>query len=125
MLEAAGSNPVVLNNLAWLYHEAEDGRALATAQRAHELAPEQPEIMDTYGWILFAEGQREQGLKILTRAAELSAGNPDIGYHLASALAQSGQTALARDKLHKILEQHREFGLRKEAELLLARLGTQ
>ena len=55
MLGAQNANPVVLNNLAWLYHEAEDARALPTARRAYELAPEQPEIMDTYGWILLAE----------------------------------------------------------------------
>ena len=90
MLQAQGKNPVVLNNLAWLYHEANDDRALDLARRAHELAPGQPEIMDTYGWIAFSQGQREQGLDLLRKALEIAPNNPDIAYHLASALSDSG-----------------------------------
>ena len=125
MLQAQGKNPVVLNNLAWLYHEAEDDRALDLARRAHELAPGQPEIMDTYGWILFSQEQHEQGLDLLRKALEIAPDNPDIAYHLASALSDSGQSNAARKQLQAILSQHEEFSFRKEAESLLARIDDE
>ena len=46
--------------------------------------------MDTYGWIVFSQGQREQGLDLLRKALEIAPNNPDIAYHLASALSDSG-----------------------------------
>jgi tetratricopeptide (TPR) repeat protein len=123
MMAQQTDNPIVLNNLAWLYHEAGDKRALELAKRAHELAPESPEILDTYGWILFVEGSREQGLALLKKAEERAPDNPDVGYHTASALHNSGETALARDKLDTILEKHEQFFLREKAESLRARIS--
>ena len=122
MLKAQGKNPVVLNNLAWLYHEAEDERALDLARSAHELAPQRPEILDTYGWILFSQGQHEQGLVFLKKAAEMAPDNPDIAFHVASALSASGQSSAARKTLQEILSTHKNFSLRKQAESLLAKL---
>ena len=43
-----------------------------------------------YGWIVFSQGQREQGLDLLRKALEIAPNNPDIAYHLASALSDSG-----------------------------------
>ena len=45
-----------LNNLAYVYHAAADERSLALAERAFELAPEDPTVADTYGWILTERG---------------------------------------------------------------------
>lgn len=123
MLEAKGDNPVVLNNLAWLYFEAQDARAGDLARRAFEAAPELPEVVDTYGWVLFMQGQREQGLEILEKAAKLAPANPDIAYHLASALNDAGQAARARALLEELLKgEHEVFSLRKDAESLLAKM---
>ncbi|MGR8918711.1 MAG: XrtA/PEP-CTERM system TPR-repeat protein PrsT [Gammaproteobacteria bacterium] len=125
MLEREPENPVLLNNLAWLYHESGDERALELARRAHELAPQSPEIMDTYGWILFSAGQPEQGLSMLTSAHEAAPDNPEIGYHAASVLHATGQTAEARKRLETLLAAHPEFGLRAEAETLLAEISGE
>jgi len=122
MLETRKQDPVVLNNLAWLYFERKDGRALELARQAYELAPRQPQIVDTYAWILFQQGKREQGLEILRKAVELAPADPDIAFHLASALADSGQEAQALEQLRRVLDTHARFALRKDAEALLARL---
>ncbi len=122
MLETRKQDPVVLNNLAWLYFERKDGRALDLAKQAYDLAPRQPQIVDTYAWILFQQGKREQGLEILKKAAELAPSDPDIAFHVASALADSGQQALALEQLRAILDAHKQFSLHKDAEALLARL---
>jgi putative PEP-CTERM system TPR-repeat lipoprotein len=122
MLETRKQDPVVLNNLAWLYFERKDGRALDLAKQAYDLAPRQPQIVDTYAWILFQQGKREQGLEILKKAAELAPDDPDIAFHVASGLADSGQQAQALQQLRAVLAAHKAFSLRKDAEALLARL---
>ena len=122
MLEIRKQDPVVLNNLAWLYFERKDKRALDLARQAYELAPRQPAIVDTYAWILFQEGQREQGLEILKKAAELAPGNADIAFHVTSALAASGQRDQALTQLRALLDEHKQFNLRKDAEALLTLL---
>ena len=122
MLKLQSKNPIVLNNLAWLYHEADDERALDFARRAYELAPQRPEILDTYGWILFTQGQHEQGLEMLEKATDSAPDDPDIAYHVASALSDSGQSGAARHTLEAILNKHEKFSMRKQAESLLARI---
>src|SRR5690606_31714115 len=64
-------NPVMLNNLAWLYSRTGDSRALATAERALELAPESPQVMDTLGWILHEQGDDARAVELVGKAREL------------------------------------------------------
>ena len=123
MLAAQGDNPILLNNLAWLYFENGDERALETARKAHELAPKAPEIMDTYGWILRAAGKREQAYELLQRAMAAAPRNPDIAYHAIAAQHDAGAVAKAREQLAALLAEHGDFPSRKEAEALLAELG--
>ena len=52
--------------------------------------------MDTLGWALLQNGQKERALSVLKDARKQGGNNPEIRYHFAAALAQSGQTALAR-----------------------------
>ena len=73
--------PAALNNLAWLYYEAGDQRAIDVAKRAYIQAPESVEVMDTLGWILVQNGAREQGLELLKKASEKSPANKEIKRH--------------------------------------------
>ena len=50
MLQRA-PNSVALNNLAVIYQQQKDPRALGLATRAGTAAPGQPLIADTYGWL--------------------------------------------------------------------------
>ena len=74
--------PVAANNLAWLYFEQKDARALELAEKAKELEPNSPEILDTYGWILINRSRRDEGLLILEKAASLAPKNKEIQKHL-------------------------------------------
>lgn len=114
-------NPVVLNNLAWLYMEADDARALPTARRALAAAPENADVLDTVGWILLQSGKHEEALPLLQRSAELSPGNPSILYHLAIALRDSGDPVGARQRLERALEAG-EFPEIEDAKAALAAL---
>ena len=81
-------NPLVLNNLAWLYQEHQDPRAAQTAAKAYELAPDNYAIIDTYGWILFKEGQTSRAIELLEKASRLAPDNREIQSHLAQAKQQ-------------------------------------
>ena len=123
--EANEINPVVLNNLAWLYDEAGDPRAKAFAEKALELAPGSAPIMDTLGWILVRQGEVERALPLLQEATEKLPGNAEMIYHLAVALHENGETAKARSHLENLvkLKIYGDFPAADDARALLERIS--
>jgi putative PEP-CTERM system TPR-repeat lipoprotein len=89
----APRNIVVLNNLAWLYQQQKDSRALATAEQAYGIAPNNPVVLDTLGWILAEHGQRKRAEGLLKRAVHLAPDNDDIRRHLEAVLARADTAA--------------------------------
>jgi tetratricopeptide (TPR) repeat protein len=81
------SNAMVLNNLAFAKSRVgQQDEALAMAVRALELEPNQPNIMDTAGWLMVQSGSRRtEGIALLERAARLAPDNRTIANHLAEA----------------------------------------
>ena len=77
--------PAALNNLAWLYYEKKDPRAIEYAKKAYNLAPNIAPIVDTYGWILVEMGDLEKGMELLTKAIQLDPNNKEIQDHLLEA----------------------------------------
>lgn len=118
------ANPTALNNLAWLYHERDDKRAVGTAKRAYTAAPEIAAIADTYGWILVKGGDVKQGLAILQKVAVDPKAPPDIRYHYAAALAQDGQRDAARRELQALIGSPTNFASAADARKLLDDLGS-
>ena len=96
-------SPLVLNNLAWLYHERGNDRALELARRAHELAPENADIADTLGWILVQTGSVSEGMEYLKQSIAAREQNASVQYHLAVAHHRSGDLHSARTHLRKAL----------------------
>lgn len=118
-----GTNAVLLNNLAWLYHLTGDARALPTAKRAWQQAKDAPAIADTYGWLLVASGSVEEGAAILAKAdSAVGLTQPEIRYHHAAALVRLGQDDRARALLEGVLVEHPEFSSRAAASRLLESL---
>ena len=113
---------LVRNGLAWAYYKLKDPRALATAQSAYQSTPNSGPIADTLGWILVEQGEVARGLPYLQHAVALEPENLEIGYHLASALAKSGDRVAAREKLTKILAAGKTFTGVKDAQALLESL---
>lgn len=123
LLEQNPENPVVLNNLAWIYLEVGDARSLEYAEKANKLLPENPEIMDTYAWILLANGEVEQAIRLLNTAIIKAPNNPDIRFHYAKALVEVGQESQAIEELTAVLGDGKpEFSSMAEAQALLQSL---
>ena len=112
-------NIAALNNLAWLYHERGDRRAVDLARRAYELAPRCPEVMDTYGWAMFNLGSPEEGLRMLQEALVLAPDHPEIGFHVGYALHKSGRDKEAERVLKSITRETPDSPFAKQAQELL------
>ena len=110
---------VALNNLAWALNQAGDPGAEAFAERAHNLAPNDPSVDDTLGWVLVRDGKAAGAVDYLRQAVKLDPRDPNVQYHLAYALAKTGQAAEARQILGRILSDGQPFDSRPEARQLL------
>ena len=118
----AEPNAVILNNMAWLYLDRNGGRAVELATRAYELSPARAEIVDTYGWVLFREGRKSDGLAALQQALVIAPRNAEIALHVAEALHDLGRDAEARPVLERIVREQPNSEFAKSASSLLARL---
>jgi putative PEP-CTERM system TPR-repeat lipoprotein len=115
-------NAVFLNNLAWIYLQLKDGRAVETAERAHTLEPDDAGISDTLAWVLVQRGDLARATALLRDAATRAPGIPSIRYHLAYAWYKAGETSKARAELEALLAHADSFPERQEASSLLKQL---
>ncbi|MEL6677094.1 MAG: tetratricopeptide repeat protein [Pseudomonadota bacterium] len=124
---------IVANNLASLLAEHRDDqasldRAAAVAQRLR--VARNPAFLDTYGWVLYRQGNPEQALRPLQQAANALPDVALIEYHLGMVHAALGQTRQARTRLENALALAGETNLlpgraREEAEAALAELPAE
>jgi len=123
VLKAFPSNVGALNNLAWIYTEQKNPKALALAERAYKLAPTSASIQDTYGWALVAAGQAKTALPVLREAVKAAPKVPAIQYHLAVAQARSGDRAGARSTLEALQKSGADFPGKAAADKLYQELN--
>ncbi|MCA1925844.1 MAG: PEP-CTERM system TPR-repeat protein PrsT [Thiobacillus sp.] len=122
LADALPNNLLVFNNLAWALAELGDKRAPEFAERAYKLAPQNPAAADTLGWALLKTGQATKSLDYFKKALQKTPDNPDIQYHHALAMYQTGDTERARNELRRILAGGLQFEGEPEARALLNRL---
>jgi cellulose synthase operon protein C len=113
----------VLNNLAWLYAERGDKRALPIARRSFALNPS-PQAADTLGWILLRDNQPKAALPVLVQAAAALRDDSTVQYHLAMALARTGRQVDAIAALRPLAEQQSAFPEQADARKLLQELQS-
>ena len=112
---------VLQNNLAWLYQELNDKKALPLAEKL-AAAPgieNKVEILDTVGWIFLQNGREDKGLVLLQQAAMQDPRNIGIRFHLAAAFAKTGKKEEAKKELDRLLQENGSFPDRAKAEELL------
>ena len=117
-----------LNNLAFMLSE-QDGsaealaRSLDYAQRALEVRPRDPRILDTLGWIYYKLGDPNQALGLLETALQDAPDNPMINYHAGVVYLHVGNHRLARSRLETALRTTDEsFPERAEARRILTEI---
>jgi len=101
-LSAGLRSPALYNSLGWVEIESGEGtadKAVEYASKAVALRPEDPDVLDTYGWALHHAGRHEEALRYLLAAY---AGKPKmfcIHYHLAMVYLAQGRQAEALEHL--------------------------
>lgn len=122
LLKVKPNDIVALNNLAGLYYQEGDSRALPMAEKALKLAPNKPPILDTLGWMLVEKGELARGLALLRNAASQAPNALTIRYHYAVALARSGKGVDSKKELESIINTRKEFPELDSAKSLLKSL---
>jgi putative PEP-CTERM system TPR-repeat lipoprotein len=112
-------NVPALNNLAWALHEMNDATATTYAERAYAKAPNNPDVQDTYGWLLVERGDVKRGTELLKQATAASPNSAEIRLHLAKALLKGGDKAAARQELEAVTKLGGINAQKSEAEQLL------
>ena len=123
LLEKYPDNALLLNNLAWIYDGTDHQKAFELAERAYQVNPELPQIIDSYGWFSVLVGRVKEGLSLLEMAVEKSPSEPEFHYHLAEALVMTGEKTSARKSLELALGSQQKFNGRNNAEDLLLKLS--
>jgi putative PEP-CTERM system TPR-repeat lipoprotein len=122
LLHARPKDVITMNNLAWLYHEIGDPRAVELARRAVKLAPQSAAVNDTLGWMLVEDGKASEGLSYLQTAVAAKDVDAEVRFHHAVALARTGAKDEARRHLENLLRTP-DFASRGDAEKLLRELS--
>jgi Flp pilus assembly protein TadD len=125
--KALALNPrsaLAANNLAYLYseHGGDKKRALQLAQAAKEMAPEEPHIADTLGWILYKRGVYQRAFSLFKESAAKLPENPEIQYHLGMAYLKTGDKEAARKALTLAATSQTGFGEQEDAKRALTDL---
>lgn len=96
---------MLLNNAAMANLRAgNEEKALELAERAYELTPDDPSVLDSVGWIRLNVAEDKAGsLGVLRRAFQLDPTNMQIRLHLAQALAINGDGTEARGHLERLI----------------------
>jgi tetratricopeptide (TPR) repeat protein len=83
---------IAANNLAWMYAESGDNldTALKLAQVATAQAPDQPELMDTLGWVYYKKNLPELAIPLFDRCVKKSPTEASFHHHLGLAYLKSG-----------------------------------
>lgn len=107
ILAANPNHPATLNALG--YGMSKNPARLAEAkvyvEQALKLAPDDPSIMDSLGWIYLQQGKLNEALKLLKQAYSRLA-DPEIGAHLGEALWRKGDKAEAKAIWRQIRAEH-------------------
>jgi tetratricopeptide (TPR) repeat protein len=88
----------LLNNLAWSYLQiGRNATAHSYAEAAYRMAPNNPAIMSTYGWVLTITGiDKPTGLAALEKATAIAPRHPGIRFQLAQAYQMADRKEEAR-----------------------------
>ena len=104
-------HPRASNDLAYLLLEQGGNVDLAVslAQVARAAAPDSPTTADTLAWAYYHKGAYGLAIGLLKDALKKSPQNPTLHYHLGLAYQKTGERALARTHLERVLQINANF----------------
>jgi tetratricopeptide (TPR) repeat protein len=104
-LDLDGSNLIALNNLASILVPDSPDEALKYARQAGEIAPDNPVVEDTLGWVYYRKQIYPLAIDYLKKAVAKSP-TPRIRFHLAMSYLKAGDRELGQKTLAEALRQN-------------------
>lgn len=121
VIELDPKHTQAFNYLAYTYAEEASNlsEAETLARKAHQLAPEDPFVMDTLGWVLFKQGRFKEAIPWLESAQTQQPAESVIADHLGDAYIQHRLPEKAKQMYQRAmeLEQDREKQKKIESKL--------
>lgn len=122
LLKISPDDGSAMNNLANVLLRLKDPAAVVMAEQAVAKSPGNANAIDTLGWALYQGGQTDKALQLLRDARLRDPTHPEIRFHLATVLAQTGRKGEARDELEAALKNGQNFESADDAGALLKSL---
>jgi uncharacterized protein (TIGR03790 family) len=121
------NNVIALNNLAYslAIHAQAPATAKIYAERAVALAPNDPNIADTLGWVEHLLGNQAAATRLIAFAVRGAQHNPEIRLHAAFIYAAGQSLDLAAAELEAALRLAPELADRPDVQELRKRLAKQ
>jgi Flp pilus assembly protein TadD len=116
------NHPLILNNLAWISGKTGSPKAIEYAEKANQLAPNQPAFMDTLAMLLAEKGESEKAIGLLRKAMAISPQAASIQLNLAKVLIATGKKDDARKELEAVAKLGEKFPGHAEVGQLLKSL---
>lgn len=126
VLRQSPNHVVALNNLAYLLgaRQRRLEEALTLARRAHALAPGNPSVADTLGWLFFLAGDTAQAARYVGEALREGGHLADVRVHAAAVALAAGQLDAAAAQLEAALALDDRLADRADVRELRARLDA-
>ena len=124
VLKLQPNNPVALNNLAYILavqkHSLDEAKQLA--DMAAKVAPRDPTIADTAGWVAYLGGDYQRASRLLAQASAGLQNNPEVRLHAAFAYDAAGAHAAALVELQAALKLNPKLASREDVQNLQKKL---
>jgi tetratricopeptide (TPR) repeat protein len=129
-LDIRANNPLAANNLAYLMVQTGDNldSALSLAQIARRGMAESPNAADTLGWVYYQKGSYRSAIDLFEESVKLAEkakrpDNPTVHYHLGLAYNKTGEFALAKQHLQRVLKINPQYRDAGDVKKLLSQIG--
>jgi putative PEP-CTERM system TPR-repeat lipoprotein len=113
------NNAIAYNNLAWVSAKLNKEGAIALAEKANTLAPNQPPFMDTLAMLLSDKGDYAKAVELQNKALALQPQNALFKLNLAKIHIKGGKKDLARKELDELSKLGDKFPAQPEVAGLL------
>ncbi len=116
------NNAIAYNNLAWVSGKLNRDGAIAFAEKANTMAPNQPAFMDTLAELLSDKGDYAKAVELQNKALAQQPQNALFKLNLAKIHIKGGKKDLARKELDELTKLGDKFPAQAEVAALLAGL---
>lgn len=118
------NNALALNNIAWLMVTQNKPGSLEYAQKANELLPNQPALMDTLALALAGEKKVKEALDLQKKAVALAPQDNGLRLNLAKLLVSNGDKGQARIELQTLEKLGTRFPEHQKVQELLKSVNS-